>query len=129
MATAIELLKSYSACVAEIKEAESELEQWRSRCEIAQISLARVSGGGGNNNPLDVLADLARTLRDRLVNAAAKRLEIESCINSVNDVRLRSILKRRYIFGQKWEEIAEILGYDNRWLMRLHQKALSALPV
>ena len=45
-------------------------------------------------------------------------------IYSVKDARLRELLERRYISDQKWEQIAFEMGYDIRWIYRMHGKAL-----
>ena len=57
-----------------------------------------------------------------------KRKEIEGIIRAVEDSTLRTLLEYRYINGKKWEEIALMMGYDYRYILKIHGKALSLLP-
>lgn len=53
----------------------------------------------------------------------------ESALAGVEDITLRQLLELRYMDGKTWDEVAELLKYDTRWVMRLHRKALSALRI
>ncbi|MGI5857627.1 MAG: hypothetical protein ACOX64_14400 [Candidatus Merdivicinus sp.] len=57
------------------------------------------------------------------------REEIKQKINEVPDERLREILRRKYLLGQKWEQVAYEMGLEFRWIRRLHGKALSKLTL
>ena len=48
-------------------------------------------------------------------------------INSINDLRYRTILELRYIKSKKWEEIAVVTGYEYSWVLRLHGEALKKI--
>lgn len=62
------------------------------------------------NADIDQLVDLKR--------------EILETIKSLHNVELQTILERRYLCFETWEKIAAGMGYDLRWLFRLHGKAL-----
>lgn len=51
----------------------------------------------------------------------------ETALDSIADKRLQRVLELRYMDGKTWDEVAACLGYDVRWIMRLHRKALTAL--
>ncbi len=36
----------------------------------------------------------------------------------------RMLLELRYLEGKTWEEVAETMGYELRWIYRLHGRAL-----
>jgi hypothetical protein len=55
--------------------------------------------------------------------------EIEQMIYSVENDTLQLLLEYRYLDHMTWEEIAEKMHYDIRWLFRLHKKALSLMVV
>ena len=59
---------------------------------------------------IDALVDLKR--------------EILETIKSLHNVEFQTILERRYLCFETWEKIAADMGYDLRWLFRLHGKAL-----
>ena len=53
--------------------------------------------------------------------------EIRCVVEGVGDIRYRMLLTERYVNFKTWEQVAESLGYDLRWVYRLHKEALSAL--
>ena len=57
------------------------------------------------------------------------RRQVEMAIDSLSDWRQKEILKRRYVDGNSWKEIAQMMHLDTRWLLRLHNSALEALPL
>lgn len=57
------------------------------------------------------------------------RSEIKGAIATVPDWKLREILTRRYILGQKWEQIAWEMHLEFRWVRRLHGRAIDALTL
>lgn len=52
------------------------------------------------------------------------KIEITRTIWRVEDANCRTLLEMRYISFRKWEDIAEAMGINVRWLHRLHAKAL-----
>jgi hypothetical protein len=63
---------------------------------------------------------------DRLVDL---KQEIGATIKAVKDSELQTILEKRYLCFQSWEEIAAGMHYEMRQLFRLHGKALSEVRV
>lgn len=51
--------------------------------------------------------------------------EIQDTIRKVDDAKLRTLLVARYINFNSFESIAVSMGYDWRWIMRLHSRALT----
>ena len=62
----------------------------------------------------------------KLVNV---RLEIEIAVAKVPDSRQREVLERRYLLYQGWNEIAEIMGYSQRQVFRIHREALQKVVI
>ena len=54
---------------------------------------------------------------DRLVDL---KREMATLIERVNDPSQRLLLEMRYLCGNTWEDIAQKMGYDLRWVYRLH---------
>lgn len=61
---------------------------------------------------------------DELVNLKSK---IENKIESVDDLKLREVLKCRYLDFKTWEEIAYRNECSWRWIYSLHEKALDEI--
>lgn len=51
--------------------------------------------------------------------------ELISVINAVEDKDERLVLHYRYICNRTWVDIGDLLGWDERTIRRLHNKALS----
>lgn len=68
----------------------------------------------------DYEAEADRLLQE--MNSARQRAE--KLIASVPDQAQREVLTRRYIIGQRWEDIAESMNYSRQHVTRLHGYAL-----
>lgn len=62
------------------------------------------------NEDIDQLIDLKR--------------ELTTFVAEMDNPSHRLLLEFRYLGGSNWEEVAAIMGYDVRWVYRLHRKAL-----
>lgn len=108
------------------------LEQQRLRDLVVGVSpnlsgMPRGGGGGGTQGAIAKIVDLETEINLEIDRLIEKRREIEGVIRTVQDESLRVVLEYRYINGKKWEEIALMLGYDWRWILRLHGRALDGV--
>ena len=62
------------------------------------------------NQDIDTLVDLKR--------------DLSATIKAVGNTEYQTVLEKRYLCFQSWEQIAVDMGYDLRWLYRIHGKAL-----
>lgn len=53
--------------------------------------------------------------------------EILAAIHSVDNDLYRALLTAYYVNCKTWEEVAQDLSYDLRWVYRLHGRALQAI--
>ena len=67
------------------------------------------------NRDIDTLVDLKR--------------EIVAVIKAVENMEYQTILEKRYLCYQSWEQIAVEMSYDLRWLYRMHNRALAEIKV
>lgn len=84
-----------------------------------------------NGNPVEkaycTLADY-ETEADRLLQEMnTARQKAEKIISSVPDHAQREVLTRRYIIGQRWEDIALSMNYSRQHVTRLHGYALQTI--
>ncbi|NFL36803.1 DUF1492 domain-containing protein [Clostridium botulinum] len=61
---------------------------------------------------------------DALVNI---KQEVVTTIKKVDNQEYQTLLELRYLCFKSWEQIAMELGYDLRWIYRLHQRALAVV--
>lgn len=108
------------------------VERLRSVLEYRSPSLEGAGGGGNADRLPDTVALIveyeqqAEKLREEYIG---KFREIDRAIAAVPDAVLREVLERRYLFYQRWEQIAEEMNRDLRWIYRLHGRALSCIEV
>lgn len=114
--------------------AKSYLQQYRSAVRRAEASLdhlAELRAIAERSNKLGAtvarLVDAEAQIDGEIELLAAVEREITRTINAVQDERLQLVLYRRYILGEKWEQIAVNLNLDYRWVLRLHGRALAAV--
>ncbi len=84
-----------------------------------------------DGNPVErayaVLADYEIDKDEALRKMVELRGRTEKMIAKVPDPVQREVLTRRYIIGQKWEDIAECMGYSRQHITRLHGYALKKM--
>lgn len=83
--------------------------------------------GNPVENAYCCLADY-ETEADRLLQKMNRaRQRAEKLIASVTDQAQREVLTRRYIIGQRWEDIAVCMNYSRQHVTRLHGYALQTI--
>ena len=87
----------------------------------------QVSRGNRQEERLLALASLEEEI-DRQVAALYVILgEISHAVSQVEEPILRVLLTERYINDKTWEQVADSMGYDLRWVHRLHKRAVAAI--
>lgn len=126
-------LLQYRSSLLEERRLADELAQWRARAENSTARYGAEAGGGGDGRSLEHAAEHILQVVDELerqrTELAQLRLEIGAAIASVSDARLRELLMLRYIDGRTWEQVAETMGYNARWVRRLHGHALAKVAL
>lgn len=81
-----------------------------------------------NGNPIEraycCLADYETELNNAVAEMVRCRKTAERLISSLEDRTQREVLTRRYIIGQRWEDIAYVMNYSRQHITRLHGYAL-----
>lgn len=126
-------LSRYQAMMREVEDARSQLLELNELEGYARPLLSGQSGGGCNPHRLEEAVECLEAARERLAGkiarAIAVRTEIEQIIETVTDARYKQLLVRRYLLGQTWLKVAENMYMDERWVRRLHEKALAQLEI
>ena len=129
-----EYLRSYRDHVRRVHRIGEEIKE----LEELQKSIKGMSYDGmphGSGGYGDLSDEMARI--DDLIEQLKK--EQKSRIESYNDIRQKikelkcqnedDVLFYRYIKGMNWWEIAEKMNYSERWILKLHGKALAHLKI
>ena len=73
------------------------------------------------------IVDLEREINEDIDRLVDLKAEARRAINAVSDPDQQLILELRYLCFKSWEQIAVDMGYELRWLYRLHHRALDAV--
>ncbi len=73
------------------------------------------------------IIDLTNKIKLNNQKLIAIYYEISRIIDSVNDVKSRQVLIKHYIGGLTFSKIADDLDYSERWVYKIHKKALELL--
>ncbi|MBQ5755386.1 MAG: hypothetical protein IIV90_06925 [Oscillospiraceae bacterium] len=76
-----------------------------------------------------LLAGLRQELEQELKRSAEMRGEVCGKIEELRVERQRELMRRRYVLGQTFEELAEDMYLDPRWCRRLHKAAVESLEM
>ncbi|MDY5964447.1 MAG: DUF1492 domain-containing protein, partial [Peptostreptococcus porci] len=70
---------------------------------------------------------LKNKLHEKVSRQIELKEELESIIETLEDIRLQDLIRRRYLRNQKWLTIANELNYSLDGVYKAHGKALRIL--
>ena len=88
--------------------------------------------GGGHDWTDDAIKHVeacAGRISAEIVALCAAKEAVWAAIDSVEGLTLRTVLEMRYRAYRTWEDIAEELGYEVRYVKKLHLKALNHVRI
>lgn len=99
---------------------------------ISDRERVQTSPSNDGNRYIEEAADLDRDIRakeNRLktLQTQAKAFIRSLPVESEKDRLTIKVLKHRYLNCYSWDDTADLIGYDIRWLRRLEQQAVSNL--
>ena len=74
---------------------------------------------------MDLQAELCEAMAD-LVDVTC---EISRAIQKIENYDYQDLLVKRYVLGEPWEKIATDLGYELRYIHKLHGRALQEIKI
>lgn len=113
----------------------AKLEQVASLRELATKATSSISDMPRSSSPnphsmqniIDKIIDLEREINSDIDTLVNIKQEVVTTIKRVDNPEYQTILEMRYLCFKSWEQIAMELGYDLRWIYRLHQRALAVV--
>lgn len=114
----------------EIDQITKELQRWQDLATRISPSYSDMPHGGGSDKVQTAaveVAELTDKLNQKLHQAIMVQENIKKLLESLDDIKLRQLMSYRYINGMRWEEIAVLMNYDYRYVLKLHRKALYGL--
>lgn len=130
--TAKEFLRQARSIDRRIDEATERVERLRARLEAGRLSSVTGMPRGGASDwtdTADKLIELEKRVNARIREMCRYKRAAMDAIDRVEEARLREVLELYYIDGFTWDQVAERMGTDIRWVYRLHGKALMKVKV
>ncbi len=81
------------------------------------------------NKYIEAAVDLDKEIQAKSTELTELQRRAKEFIDTVQDSFANKILKHRYLKCRGWEEIADLLGYDARYLQRIESEATYQLRV
>lgn len=129
-----EYLKQYKRAIAKIKALEEELNDLRLNTlpggiDYSKDKVQTTATSDQMINYMIHVEDISKKININKQLAVMKCNAILEAIDSVDNDLYQTILHRRYILIQPWEEIAEDLHYSMQRLYELHGEALAEVHI
>ena len=126
-------LRRYRDALRLEEELRQDLEDQRSRACKTTAALTGMPGGGGDGQALpravESIVAIQQELQAQINICGAIRREVVAALDQVADERDHEILRRRYLRGQKFEQIAVEMNLEYRWVRRLHKKCVGKMDI
>ena len=130
--TAKEFLRRAREVDRRVDEAQERVDRLRAQLEAGRMSsITGMPRGGGADwtETADRLIELEQRVNAKTRELVRWKLAAIDAIDAVEEARLREVLELYYIDGFTWEQVAQRMGLDVRWVYRLHGKALLRVKV
>ena len=130
--TAKEFLRRARSVNRRVDEAQERVERLRARLEAGRMSSITGMPRGGAQDwtaTADKLIELERRVNERTRELVRWKLMAMDAIDLVDEARQREVLELYYIDGFTWEQVAQRMQLDVRWVYRLHGRALLKVKV
>lgn len=128
-----EYLNGYRQHVQRINRVESEIEEIRiMRSNPAAIDNDGMPHGSSQNDLSDYMAaldEMERALHKERIERINAYKDIAHRIKSLQSEKEKDVMFYRYIKGMAWHEIAERMDVSERWVLKLHGKALAHIII
>lgn len=129
----IQFLRQYRSILEKIELLKQDILSWQELGEKITPSLTGMPKSGRDCPKVEqaavMICDIQSQLSERIAQSAGLYMQILQAIESVEDVTLQNLLHRRYIDGEKWEEIAVDMHYSWQWVHKLHKRALNVIKI
>ena len=124
-------LRRYRQALRRQVELEQEVDQLDSAAKRVTPMLSGMPGGQGDGNALpravESIIQAKRELEMQISVCGEVRREVVAAIDQIDNPRDHEILRRRYILGQRWEEIAVEMHLEYRWVTRRHRRSVESM--
>lgn len=123
----------YRESLEKEKALRADLQEQESRAVKMTAALTGMPGGKSLNDKIPAAVERILALQDELLKQVDEcnscRKDVGLVIDAIEDTRLQTIFRYRYILGETWEVIAESLNLSSKWVRKLHEDYLQRLTI
>lgn len=107
-----------------------QLKRWQDLATKATSTLSKTSSCSYENSHkmednMVKIIDLKNEINNDIDRLIDLKKDIMALINAVKNPEYQTLLELRYLCYKKWSQIAAEMGYDLRYIHKLHLRALS----
>lgn len=121
----LKMLRRHKAVIDRIAAEKAELEDVLYKCTSRADGMPKSGGGDRMGSLVARVADLQDDLAAELDRYLQVRDMVTAKIGHLEDERFRDVLVYRYVAMRTWEDVAECMGRDVRYVYKLHGWALA----
>ena len=111
----------------------NEIEHYRNLVNDCSVTYSDVPKSTTENYKLEYCTQKIIELQKELGTAMADLVDVKCAItraiHKIGNYDYEDLLVKRYVFGEPWEKIATDLGYDLRYVHKLHGRALAEIKI
>lgn len=96
----------------------------RCTCAFRDVPICQEHGKSKLDECIPKIIDLQNEVCEDMLKLFHVKRDTMRAIDSVTNVDYKLILTKRYISDEPWEKIADDLGFDLRYLYKMHRRAL-----
>lgn len=127
-------LGRYQTALSRERFLEGEIETLRSDAERMTVCMSGMPGRGGVNadrlpRAVERLEEAREKLENQLEICVSCRCEITQAISLCANETGREVLRRRYIVGESYGEIASAMGLVERRVYQVHRSSVQKLDI
>lgn len=110
-----------------------QIEHYKSLVNDCSVTYSDSPKSTASNYKLEECTQKIMDLQEELCEAMADLVdvtcEISRAIQKIENYDYQDLLVKRYVLGEPWEKIATDLGYELRYIHKLHGRALQEIKI
>ena len=109
-----------------------QIETLRSMASMGSKLMTDMPGSPNRNihrmeNTIVKIVELEKEINKDIDKLVDLKAEVYSVINALANEEYKTLLEQRYLCGRDWKDIARYMRYNERYIYKLHGKALEAV--
>jgi len=129
----IKYLNQYKFLNAEVDRKIKEMEDWKNKIYSVTATLTDMPRSNSRRDKISdgiaAVNEIEENINGDIDKLLKVRKDVQSKIDTIDDLKLRELMKCRYLDFNTWEEIAYKNGFSWQWVYKLHEKSLDKIII